>query len=165
MQTVMPVAVTQEIESSFIEDKFRHLTGPVNIPKEFTDELHRIDDRLVLRWQPRWGLYAVFCRMQRSDRLWSQPVHIVWTENKGFRKPGRRDLEAIRKANWFAKRNGARAAIDRMDQAIADQHVDDQANFDRQLRESVTAATRRHNLTYRDIGVTRKAVTKGGRER
>ncbi len=135
-------------------DKFKDLRGPVTISREFLAELERIDNRLVIRWQPIWNRYAVFCRMDRVGRLWHQPVHIVQTPEKGYRSPDSRDLAAIRKAHYYASRNGARAQIDALDKRLVMQDKEQEETRDRVLRKYVGEAARRRNMTLRDLEIT-----------
>ena len=148
-----------EILAACPRDRYRDLAGPCHPGPAWEAELARIDPRLVLRYQPVWGKYAVFCRMERSNRLWHQPVHIIETAERRLRKPDGRDLAAIRKARYLAERSGARASIDAMDRRLAAQECSDREDRYRLIHAHVSEAARRHDLTYADFGKTIKPFT------
>ena len=89
----------RQIEAGFHRDEFAGLRGPISVDPSFLEALERIDSRLALRWIPWMERYSVWLRMEHSGKLWPQPVHVIQNENREFRRPDNRDLEAIRKAH------------------------------------------------------------------
>lgn len=148
-----------------IVDKFRDLKGPVTVSRDWTDELKRIDSRLVLRWQPFWGKYAVFTRFTYCGKLWSQPTHIIQSPGGGFRAPDKRDLEAIRYANYMSQKEGYKAWIEAMDRRMAEAEKAGQEQSLAIARQVARRMAEKYDLTARKLmtmagidGGTRVAV-------
>lgn len=154
-----------EILSSCPRDTQQCVRGPVTVSDHWLEELSRIDDRLALRWMPKAGLYAVWLRLERTDRFWPQAVHWIHDGNRGFRAPDNRDLHAIRKARYYAERSGARAQIDAMDRRLAEEQRGDSERRERIVRQHVAEAARRHDLTLADLGMTAKPFAANARAR
>lgn len=161
MAIALPASAVQEWEACFLPDKFRDLQGPAAVSRDWKRELERIDSRLVLRWQPKWGLYAVFLRVENGARLWPHPVHLIRRDDGGYRPPNSHDLYEVRKANWIARHNGTRAKIDALDRHLAAQERYEAERRDRILRDALRSRVRKHDLTAADFGITRRAWTPG----
>lgn len=161
----LTAAEKQQAIDSFIPDKFRDLTGPVRVSKDWLRELSRIDPKLVLRWQPFWRRYAVFMVME-TGKLWSQPVHIVATAADGMRVPDSRDLSAIRQANWHFRNSGAKDKINALARWDEDRLKADREHMRNSAHERARDACRRNDVSTsrfaaEHLGITRKAWTDG----
>ena len=150
----------RQIEAGFHRDEFAGLRGPISVDPSFLEALERIDSRLALRWIPWMERYSVWLRMEHSGKLWTKPVHVIQNENREFRRPDNRDLEAIRKANWMMRTEGADGFIREMDRAISarDGKLADEHRA-RACQEWAARAARKYDLTVADFGKVRGTAT------
>ena len=154
--------VTRAIESSFKPDKHKGLRGPISVDPFFEKDLAKIDSRLALRWNPFHGLYMVWMKMS-SDRLWSQPTHVIHDGRWGFRTPGPRDLRVLKVANHMAQKLDYRAR-----EAAAEKNDDielEKARYSRQvaMQEMTQQVAKKFDLTAGkmfdgDFAITRGAI-------
>lgn len=159
----MTLGDLRQIEAGFHTDRYAGLRGPISVDPCFLEALERVDPRLVLRWIPWMGRYSVWLRMQQSHLLWPQPVHVIQSEDRRFRRPDNRDLEAIRRAAWMMRTQGSEGFIREMDRALAarDGKLADE-HRQRAVQEWAAQAAKQYDLTVGDFGVMRSSFGAGG---
>jgi len=156
----------RQVEAGFHTDRYAGLRGPISVDPSFLEALQRIDSRLVLRWIPWMRRYSVWLSLEHSHRLWPQPVHVIQTAEREFRRPDNRDLEAIRKANWMMRAEGADGFIREMDRAISarDGKLADEHRL-RACQEWAARAAKKYDLTAADFGKVRGSLVAGNTNR
>lgn len=160
----LPVELESQIDECAIPDKFEGLRGPVTVEPLFLEELARIDPRLVLRWNPHIGRYLVYIKFPASRKIWSQPTHTVQAPDGGFRKPDKRDLDLIRRANWYAQKDGSKHWIDHIDRLIKDQERQKDAGVTKACQNWAKELCRREDISLKDFqqfGVSRYFASSG----
>jgi len=141
----------------FIPDRYQDVSGPVAIDHSFQEALSRIDSRLVLRWQPKWRLYAIFFKFP-NGLLRSQPCHIIEDGNLGFRKPDARDLRVVQQASSIYAKEGLAAWTRMLAEREAAQEADRSASVRSAVQDRCAEMAREHDLTAKDFGKVRLPV-------
>jgi len=165
----LPAGVVRDIESSMKPDRYRTLRGPFSPASDsLMEELHRIDSRLVVRWDPRYYRYAVWLKLPATGRLWPQPVMRLVREDGSPRKLNRRDLYLIRREAYLSRRSGWQRKIRDLDRGLASMERAGTEAVAKERYERCERFCRQNDIRPWDLGLgrlSRGAIFSGVPER